>query len=135
MVRAKSEMKIAIDTNVLVRIITGDHAQMTAKAKNLVKKHGSKEIFVAYGVLLETYYVITTVYEFSKEKALEAIEDTLKVEQFSCEHEVAIHLALAKSAKGFSFNDALFGEIAGARNLKTYTFDKGLKHNKNFEMI
>jgi predicted nucleic-acid-binding protein len=84
---------------------------------------------------LETYYVLTTVYEFSKEKALAAIEDTLKVEQFSCEHEVAIHLALAKSAKGFSFNDALFGEIGGARNLKTHTFDKRLKYNKNFEMI
>jgi predicted nucleic-acid-binding protein len=128
-------MKIAVDTNVLVRIITGDNAEMLAKAKTLVKKHGSKEIFIAYGVILETYYVITTVYGFSKEKALAAIEDTLKVEQFSCEHEVAIHLALAKSAKGFSFNDALFGEIGGARSLKTHTFDKGLKHNKNFEMI
>ena len=72
---------------------------------------------------------------FKKETALGAIEDTLKIEQFNCEHEVAIHLALAKSAKGFSFNDALFGEIGGARNLKTHTFDKGLKHNKNFKMI
>ena len=128
-------MKIAVDTNVLVRIITNDNAEMLAKAKNLVKKHGPKEIFIAYGVILETYYVITTVYGFSKEKALAAIEDTLKVEQFNCEHEVAIHLALAKAAKGFSFNDALFGEIGGARSLKTHTFDKGLKHNKNFEMI
>ena len=128
-------MKIAVDTNVLVRIITGDHAEMAAKARNLVKKHGPKEIFIAYGAILETYYVITTVYGFSKEKALAAIEDTLKVEQFSCEHEVSIHLALAKAAKGFSFNDALLGEIGGARGVKTHTFDKGLKHNKNFEMI
>ena len=128
-------MKIALDTNVLVRIITGDNPEMAAKAKNLVKKHGPKEIFIAYGVILEVYYVITTVYGFSKEEALAAIEDTLKVEQFSCEHEMAIHLALAKSAKGFSFNDALFGEIAGIRNLKTHTFDKALKQNKNFEMI
>jgi predicted nucleic-acid-binding protein len=128
-------MKIAVDTNVLVRIITNDSEEMAAKAKNLVKKHGSKEIFITYGAILETYYVVTTVYGFPKEKALAAIEDTLKVEQFNCEHEVSIHLALAKSAKGFSFNDALLGEIASARGLKTHTFDKGLKHNKSFEMI
>jgi predicted nucleic-acid-binding protein len=128
-------MKIAVDINVLVRIITGDNIAMAAKAQNLVKKYGPKEIFIAYGAILETYYVLTTVYGFSKEKALAAIEDTLKVEQFNCEHEVSIHLALAKAGKGFSFNDALLGEIGGARGIKTHTFDKGLKHNKNFEMI
>ncbi len=128
-------MKIAVDTNVLVRIITVDNIEMATKARNLIKKHSSKEIFIAYGVIMETYYVLTTGYEFSKEKALSAIEDTLKIGQFNCEQEVAIHLALAKSAKGFSFNDALFGEIGGARSLKTHTFDKGLKYNKNFEII
>ena len=128
-------MKISVDTNVLVRIITNDNTELAARAKNLVKKHGPKEVFLPYGVILEVYYVLTSVYEFSKEKALSVIEDTLKVEQFTCEHEVSIHLALAKSAKGFSFNDALFGEIAGTRNIKMHTFDKGLRHNKNFEMI
>ena len=40
-------MKIAVDTNVLVRIITGDHAEMAATARNMVKKHGPKEIIIA----------------------------------------------------------------------------------------
>jgi predicted nucleic-acid-binding protein len=128
-------MKIALDTNVLVRMITGDNEDMLSKANHLVKKYGPREIFIPYGVILETYYVLRKVYEFPSDKALSAVADLLKIEQFSCEHEVAIHLALAKCAKGFSFNDALFGEIAGIRNVKTYTFDKGLKNNKNYEMI
>ena len=61
-------MKISIDTNVLVRIITGDNEEMSSKAKGLVKRYGSKEIFIPYGVILETYYVLTKVYAFSKER-------------------------------------------------------------------
>ena len=128
-------MNIALDTNILVRVITGDNADMLAKAKNLIKKHGPKEIFVTYGVLLETLYVLRKVYGFSDEKALEAIKDLMKVEQFSFEHEMAVHLALSKSSKGHHFNDALFGEIAGMKHLKTYTFDKELKSNKNYEVL
>ncbi len=128
-------MKIALDTNVLVRLITGDNEAMLAKADHLVKKYGPKEIFISYGVILETFYVLRKVYGFSEELALNAVEDVLKVEQFCCEQAIAIHLALSKCARGFNFNNALFGEIAATRNVKTYTFDKGLKQNKNFEII
>lgn len=128
-------MKIAIDTNILVRIIALDDPPRVEKAMKLIEEFGPRDIFVCHGVLIETYYVLTKRYEFSKEKVLNLFEDILKIEQFSFEYEIPIRLAIKKCLKGFSFNDALFGEIGDARNLKTYTFDKDLKNNKSYIVI
>jgi len=128
-------MKIAIDTNILVRIIALDDERMVKKAISLIESQGPREVFVCYGVLVETFFVLTKKYGLSKESVLDSFEGLLKVPQFYFEHETSVRLAISKCAKGFSFNDALFGEIAAARNVKTFTFDKGLKNNKNFEML
>ncbi len=128
-------MKIAIDTNLLVRIIALDDAPRVKKTLALVESYGPREIFVCYGVLIETFFVLTKKYGFSKESVLNSFEELLKVPQFCFEYETSVRLAISKCAKGFSFNDALIGEIAASRNLKTYTFDKGLKENKNFELL
>src|SRR3990167_2001229 len=105
-------MKTALDTNVLVRIITGDKEELVSRARALIKKYGPKEIFITYGVGLETYYVLKTFYGFEEKEALGAVQDILNIEQFAFEHEIAIRLALSKAKKGFGFYDALIGEIA-----------------------
>lgn len=128
-------MKIALDTNILIRIIALDDAPRVRKAMSLIDAFGPREIFICHGVLVETFYVLTKKYGFSKEKTLDSFEDLLKVPQFCFEYETSIRLAILKCFKGYSFNDALFGEIGASRNLKTYTFDKGLKLNKTYEVI
>ena len=128
-------MKIAIDTNILIRIITLDDAPRVKKAIHLIESYGPREIFVCHGVLMETYFVLTKKYDLSKESVLNSFEDLLKIPQFCFEYETSFRLAISKCFKGFSFNDALIGEIDASRNLKTYTFDKGLKDNKNFEVL
>ncbi len=128
-------MKIAVDTNVLVRIIALDDEQKVKKAVTLIEKHGPREVFVCYGALSEAFYVLTKVYGLSKNEVLKSFGDLFKIEQFAFEHEIPLRLALCKCEKGASFHDALLGEIAAARNLKTHTFDKNLKNNTNFEVI
>lgn len=128
-------MKIALDTNILVRMVAVDDELRVKKALALIERHGPREVFICYGVLIETYFVLTKRYALSCESVLNSFEALLKVPQFCFENETAVRLALSKCAKGYTFNDALIGEIGGARSLKTYTFDKGLKHNKNFEVI
>ena len=128
-------MKIAFDTNLIVRMIALDDEGRLKKIVHLIEKHDKKEIFIPYGVLIETYFVLTRMYHFPKEKVLDSFEDLLKIEQFSFEHETPVRLAVAKSRKGFEFYDALIGEIGAGKSLKTYTFDKGLKNNNSFEVI
>ncbi len=128
-------MKIALDSNILIRIIAQDDPLRVESSKALIEGHGAKEIFICHGVLMEVYYVLTKKYGLSKEYALNSLDDLLRIPQLYFEYETSIHLAISKSFKGFSFCDALIGEIGASRNLKTYTFDKGLKDNKNYECI
>jgi len=128
-------MKIAVDTNIIIRIIALDNEAMVKKSVSLIESYGPREIFVCHGVLIEAYFVLTKKYELSKASVLNSFEELLKVSQFCFEYETSVRLAISKCAKGFSFNDALIGEIGASRNFKTYTFDKGLKGNKNFELL
>jgi predicted nucleic-acid-binding protein len=128
-------MKIAFDTNMIVRMVTHDDEIRLKKIVEIIEEHNEKDIFICYGVLIEAYFVLTKIYEFTKEKTLNAFEDLLKIEQFAFEHETAIRLAIVKSRKGLEFYDSLIGEIGSTKNIKTKTFDKGLKSNNSFNVL
>lgn len=128
-------MKTAIDTNILVRLITGDVKELVKKAQQLVDSHSDKDIFVSYGVILELYFVLKHHYKFPEKTALDAVEDVLKIKQFNIEHKIAVQLAINKARNKFGFYDALIGEIGILRNVKTYTFDKALAKNTNFIVL
>ena len=128
-------MKIAFDTNMIVRMLVHDDEMRLKKIVGIIEKHGKKDIFICYGTLIESYFVLTKIYDFTKEQTLAAFEDLLKIEQFSFEHETALRLAIAKSRKGFEFYDSLIGEIGSTRNIKTCTFDKKLKSNSSFNVL
>jgi len=128
-------MKIAFDTNMIVRLVTHDNEIHLKKIVRIIGEHDKKDIFICYGILIEAYFVLTKLYDFSKEKTLNAFEDLLRIEQFAFEHETAIRLAIVKSRKGFEFYDCLIGEIGSTRNIKTKTFDKSLKGNNSFDLL
>jgi predicted nucleic-acid-binding protein len=128
-------MKIAFDTNMIVRMVTHDDEAHLKKIVGIIGEHDTKDIFICYGILIEAYFVLTKLYDFTKEKTLNAFEDLLRIEQFAFEHETAIRLAIVKSRKGFEFHDSLIGEIGSTKNIKTKTFDKGLKGNNSFDVL
>ena len=128
-------MKTAVDTNILLRLITCDDAALLTKVRNLVKKYSTGDVFVSYAVMLEAHYVLAKYYHYPLEAVIEAFEDLMKIEQFHFEHETAIRLALAKCKRGFDFSDSLIGEIGTVKNLKTHTFDKKLKKDPAFIVL
>ena len=128
-------MKIAVDTNIILRIMTCDDEKLLSRARNLVKRHGGGDIYVCYAVMMETHYVLSKYYKYSPVAIVEAFKDLMRIEQFHFEHETAVRLALARQEHGFSFADSLIGEIGNIKNLKTYTFDKALKRNSSFIIL
>lgn len=128
-------MKIAFDTNIIVRMVAHDHEMHLKKIVRIVGEHDKKDIFICYGILIEAYFALTKLYGFTKEAALNAFEDLLRIEQFAFEHETAIRLAIVKAKKGFEFYDCLIGEIGSVKGIKTKTFDHGLKGNNCFDVI
>jgi predicted nucleic-acid-binding protein len=115
----------AVDTNVLVRLITRDDAKQAAAAEVFV----SKGAWVSHLVLAETTWVLSAAYELSAAKVAIAVEMLLNHRDLALQDPDVVAAALdnfrTKPALGFS--DCLMLEIARkAGHLPLGTFDKAL---------
>ncbi len=115
----------AVDTNVLVRLITRDDAKQTAAAEAFV----AKGAWVSHLVLAETTWVLAAAYDVPARKIAIAVEMLLNHRELAVQDPDVVAAALekfrAKPALGFS--DCLVLEIARkAGHLPLATFDKAL---------
>ena len=104
---------IAVDTNVLVRIITRDEPKQAAAALALFQ---SETVWIAKTVLLETAWVLRQ-YGFDQAAIREALARFLSLDQVRVEDEPSVSAALDLAAHGVRLDDALHmsGTPAGAR--------------------
>ena|SRR5436305_10558584 len=115
----------AVDTNILVRVITRDDPQQLAAAESYV----SGGAWVSTVVLAETSWVLGTVYGLTNEQLATVIEMLLSHEHFSLQDPEVISAALNdfRRAQAPEFTDCLIVQIARkAGHLPVGTFDKRL---------
>jgi predicted nucleic-acid-binding protein len=111
---------LAVDTNVLVRFLTADHARQSPKARSLIE---SEQVFVCTTVLLETEWVLRSVYRFAPVEVVEALRAFAGLPSVTLEDAALITEALDWSARGMDFADAL--HLARARNCEAFvSFDR-----------
>jgi predicted nucleic-acid-binding protein len=111
---------VAVDTNVLVRLLTGDERNQAAAARRLF---ATEQIWIAKTVLLETGWVLRSLYGFEEGEIREAFTKLLGLKNVSAEDESAVAAALALTAHGVEFADAMH---LGSRPLgaQFVSFDK-----------
>lgn len=110
---------LAVDTSVIVRILVGDHADQTARARALVE---TNPIWVPTTVLLETEWVLRNVYRYERIRLAEAIEAFIGLPTVTVEHPGRASTALAALRAGADFADAL--HLASAVGQEAFlTFD------------
>ncbi len=129
----------ALDTNVVVRFLVRDDPAMTAQARRVFEEaEGIGETLVIHNlVLIETLWVLRSVYGFSREAILEAVERLqalapIRFESFNLIEEL---VRLGQSST-LDLADALIG--IHARNLgcdTTVTFDRRASKSDLFEEI
>jgi predicted nucleic-acid-binding protein len=113
---------IAVDTNVLVRFLARDDARQAARAAALIQ---ASEIWVSKSVLLETEWVLRSLYGFAPETVGEALRALAGLQTVFLEDELAVAKALAWFEAGLDFADAL--HLASAGDAKRFaTFDRKL---------
>ena len=95
---------IAVDTNVLVRLLTGDEPKQAAAARRLF---ASQPIWIAKTVLLETGWVLRSLYGFEQNAIREAFTKLLGLKNVKAEDESSVATALALVAHGVEFADAM----------------------------
>lgn len=110
---------IAFDTNLLVRVAVADHAEQVAIARQLIAQN---TIFISRTVLLETEWVLRSVYKKTPADTHRFFQALLNLDNTEIENAEAISHALAWYAHGADFADALHLAVCGGATL--HTFDK-----------
>lgn len=110
---------IALDTNVLVRLLMNDDPKQTAASLRVL--NGEERVLLLDTVLLETVWVLQSVYEASREEVLEALQRIVSV---ATPQTRMVSQALDWFREGMDFADALHLATATAARCETlYSFD------------
>jgi len=115
----------AVDTNVLIRLITRDDTQQASAAEAFV----AAGAWVSHVVLVEAMWVLVSVYDLGPEKIATAIEMLLQHRDLTIQEADTVEAALDRFRKkpALGFSDCLILEIARkAGHLPLGTFDRGL---------
>jgi len=118
---------IAIDTNVLVRVLVNDPdaEEQSQLARDLIVIHGN--IWICRVVLIETVWVLESAYKFSKAQIIMVLEALINNPQVHLEDAECLDTVLTVfSAGSASFADCLILNDAQHRQLVLYTFDRKL---------
>ena len=115
----------AVDTNVLVRVIVRDDPKQVEAAEAFI----SKGAWVSHVVLVETTWVLESVYELNPELIAITVEMLLNHEHLTVQDADAVEAALEsfRARPAVSFSDNLIVEIARKTgHIPVGTFDKAL---------
>ena len=108
----------AIDTNILVRYLTGDNPEQAARAEAAVD---AGRIFVSTTVLLESEWVLRSVYGFGRREVTAALRGFAGLPGVSVEAPSLLAEALARVEEGMDFADALhLGAAAECEAMLTF---------------
>jgi predicted nucleic-acid-binding protein len=124
----------AVDTNVLVRLVTRDDAKQAAAAEAFIEGGA----WVSHLVLMEATWILATVYEVAPAEMTTAVGMLLNHKSLTVQDSDVVALALqqfqAKPSLGFS--DCLVVEVARkAGHLPLGSFDRTLGKLEGAERI
>ena len=111
-----------VDTNVIIRYLTGDDPAQAAKARAVI---GQMPVFVSKTVLLEVEWVLRGVYDRPAEQVIPALRAFAGLPGVSVEDAGLVAKAMDWAEAGMDFADAL--HLAAAAGCEGFlTFDKRL---------
>jgi predicted nucleic-acid-binding protein len=115
----------AVDTNVLVRLVTRDDPKQVAAAESFVHRGA----WVSTLVLMEATWVLTAVYDLTHEEIGTAIDMLLRHRNLTLQDSDTVAAALEqyRNRPALGFSDCLILETARkAGHLPLGTFDRNL---------
>ena len=114
---------LAIDTNVLVRLVARDDADQVKAAEQFI----GKGAWISHLVLAETLWVLDSVYDLSRVQIASAVEMLLNHQTLTVQEAEVVASALLKyrARTTVDFSDCLVLEIATkAGHVPVGTFDR-----------
>ena len=124
----------AVDTNVLVRLITRDDPKQVASAESFI----SRGAWVPHLVLAEATWVLASVYDRGPGDIATAVEMLLNHQHLTLQDSDAVVAAVARLRRrpALGFSDCLVLEVARkAGHLPLGTFDRDLARLDGVEKL
>jgi len=124
----------AVDTNVLVRLLTRDDDKQVASAEAFA----AKGVWVSHLVVAETAWVLRAVYDFERDDIARALDMLLQNHRVTIQDREVLEAALVhyRQRQAVGFSDCLLLEIARkAGHLPLGTFDKALSRLEDVERL
>ncbi|HEX3913611.1 MAG TPA: type II toxin-antitoxin system VapC family toxin [Steroidobacteraceae bacterium] len=125
---------LAVDTNVLVRLLARDDVAQVRAAEASI----AKGAWVSQLVLAETLWVLDSVYDLSRAQISTAVEMLLNHNELSLQDADVVTAALAhfRRRSSVEFSDCLVLEIARkAGHLPVVTFDRNFAKLDNVQRL
>lgn len=95
---------LAIDTNLIVRYLVRDDLEQAVRARKLIDNN---DVFVCTTVILETEWVLRSVYGFAAAQCAKALTDFAGLPRVTLEDPACVAKALAWMREGVDFADGL----------------------------
>lgn len=127
---------LALDTNVLIRILIDDprSTKQCAAARRLASAAGS--VHVSQVVQIETVWVLESVYDFTRAELTEALGRLLGNQNFVLQEVDIFRAALGEFRSGAAdFADYVILMQARAENIDLATFDRKLSKLKGTRLV
>lgn len=109
---------IAFDTNLLVRIAVNDDEKQAKISEQLLETH---QVFIPRTVLLETEWVLRSIYKKSRIEISGFFTKTLNTENLFLENPIEVERAIEWYNLGADFADAM--HLCMCEESKIHTFD------------
>lgn len=129
---------IAIDTNVLLRLLLRDDEAHYDRAAALMKTHTGKATAVVCAVTLaEVIWVLSKLKKVPKPALIRTMKNLLSREQLHIPDAEALHLAIQRYRTGSAdLPDYFIAELnAKEGGTPTYTFDEKAARSDLFELV
>ena len=111
---------ISVDTNIIIRLLTGDDQIQLKKVKSLFSK---ENIYITTTVILECEWVLKYAYQFKQSEITNAFQSLFGLTNVQLENPLAISNAIHWYQKGMDFADAI--HLAHSSSADAFvTFDK-----------
>jgi len=98
-------LPVALDTNLLVRLLTNDDPQQARRVADLID--ASSACFVPITVVLELEWVLRGAYQLPREAIIRAFRGLMGIRHLHLEQEEQVVQALEAYGQGLDFADAL----------------------------
>ena len=114
----------AVDTNVFVRLLVADDPMQTKRAAAFLE--AGRPVWISVVVLVETVWVLTTAYSWSKAQVLAMLRTATNSRDFSFQFAESVRRATdVYASNNADFSDCLALELARTEGYLPFaTFDK-----------